>query len=243
MKLLLNEPTPSNFKIKFKVSSYELQTRMWIGQNTNLTTMVLIKSSWLLYWIFSQKTSPSHFMLPIVLMEIQLIFPGLCKSRWEKTRQLPAGSYEYIDVFHGGNRYIVETSLTSQFAIARPTPQYLSLLHSFPSIFIGRPETLKQLVRLMCAAAKESLKSKNLHLAPWRKNSYMMQRWFGSYKRTTNKITFKGLDDKHRVLAKPHMAGFDLGVGIPTLAYCSGEYVKKGSRVGNLALAFKGIEL
>lgn len=71
----------------------------------------------------------------------------------------------------------------------------------------------------------------------------MMQRWLGSYKRTTNKITFKGLDDQHRVLAKPHMPGFDLGVGIPTLAYCSGEYVKKGSRVGNLALAFKGIEL
>ncbi|XXG53735.1 hypothetical protein AAC387_Pa03g1788 [Persea americana] len=168
---------------------------------------------------------------------------GLCKSRWDKTRQLPAGSYEYVDIFHGGNRYIVETSLTGQFEIARPTAQYLALLQSFPTIFICRPETLKQLVRLMCAAAKESLKSRNMHLPPWRKNSYMMQKWFGSYKRTTNKLTKNGASgDKHRVLAKTHMPGFDLSVGIPTLANCSEEYVKRGLKVGNLAAAFKGIE-
>ena len=46
-------------------------------------------------------------------------------------------------------------------------------------------------------AAKESMKGIDLHLPPWRQREYMEEKWFGSYKRTTNtmpKITEVKLD-------------------------------------------------
>ncbi|KAG9443238.1 hypothetical protein H6P81_014578 [Aristolochia fimbriata] len=112
---------------------------------------------------------------------------GLCKSRWEKCRIYPGGSYEYIDVvLAGGQRYIVETNLAAQFHIARPTPPYLALLALFPPVFVAKQEALERLVRLMCAAAKHSLNTTHLHLPPWRRARYVLAKWFGPYKRTTN---------------------------------------------------------
>ncbi|MED6219333.1 hypothetical protein PIB30_034767 [Stylosanthes scabra] len=116
---------------------------------------------------------------------------GLCKSKWEKNGRLTAGDYEYIDVnlSSSGKRYIVEVSLASEFDIARPTIQYSSVLRVFPQIFIGRVEELKEVVKLMCGAIKGSMKTRDLHVAPWRRNVYMQAKWFGSYKRTTNAVS------------------------------------------------------
>ncbi|XLU52696.1 hypothetical protein S245_047344 [Arachis hypogaea] len=114
---------------------------------------------------------------------------GLCKSKWEKNGRLIAGGYEYIDVNSLGKRYIVEVSLASEFEIARPTIQYSSLLQVFPLIFVGRVEELKQVVKLMCSAIKGSMKTRDLHVAPWRRNVYMEAKWFSSYKRTTNAVS------------------------------------------------------
>lgn len=113
---------------------------------------------------------------------------GLCKSRWEKTGRHPAGEYEYIDVLNSGNRYIVEVSFGGQFTIARPTKTYKSLLEIIPNIAVIKPNKLKQVVRLMCAAMRTSLKTKDMLVSPWRKNGYMQTKWFGSYKRTTNPL-------------------------------------------------------
>ncbi|KAJ1427154.1 hypothetical protein SESBI_09809 [Sesbania bispinosa] len=116
---------------------------------------------------------------------------GLCKSRWEKNTRFPAGEYEYIDVNFAGNRYIIEISLVTEFEIARPTNQYSSLLDVFPSVFVGKVEELKRVVRLMCTAMKGSMKSMDLHIPPWRRNGYMQAKWFSSYKRITNEVTRK----------------------------------------------------
>ncbi|KAI3789451.1 hypothetical protein L2E82_02246 [Cichorium intybus] len=113
---------------------------------------------------------------------------GLCKSRWEKTGRHPAGEYEYIDVLFYGNRYIVEISFGSEFTIARPTKTYQSLLEIIPKITVIKPNELKKVIRLMCAAMRASLKTKDMVISPWRKNGYMQSKWFGSYKRTTNII-------------------------------------------------------
>ncbi|XP_057755363.1 uncharacterized protein LOC130974506 [Arachis stenosperma] len=114
---------------------------------------------------------------------------GLCKSRWEKTGRLKSGDYEYIDVNFSGERYIVEVFLASEFEIARPTIQYSSLLQVFPRIFVGKVEELKQVVKLMCSAIKGSMKTRDLHIPPWRRNVYMQAKWFSSYKRTTNVVS------------------------------------------------------
>lgn len=112
---------------------------------------------------------------------------GLCKSRWAKTGRHPAGEYEYIDILISKNtRYIIEVSLESEFTIARPTKTYQTLLETIPKITVIKPNNLKKVVRLMCAAMRTSLKTKNMTISPWRKNGYMQSKWFGSYKRTTN---------------------------------------------------------
>ena len=113
---------------------------------------------------------------------------GLCKSKWERNRKFPSGDYECIDVNYGGNRYIVETSLMAEFEIARPTNQYTSLLDVFPLVFVGKVEELKRVVRTMCSAIKDSMKTMDMHVPPWRRNSYMQAKWFNTYKRTINEV-------------------------------------------------------
>ncbi|KAL7103074.1 hypothetical protein ACP275_08G158300 [Erythranthe tilingii] len=113
---------------------------------------------------------------------------GLCKSKWEKIGRCPAGDYEYVDVTAGGTRYIVQVLLDGEFTIARPSGGYASLLEILPPVFVGKPEELKQVVRLMCAAVRKSMRSAGIHVPPWRRLAYMQNKWFASYKRTTNEI-------------------------------------------------------
>lgn len=90
-----------------------------------------------------------------------------------------------MDVNVEGTRYIVEVSLAGQFEIARPSDHYASLVGAFPPVFVGRPDELNQVIRLMCAAMKQSLRSTGLLLPPWRKKSYMKAKWLSNHKRTT----------------------------------------------------------
>ncbi|KAI3983761.1 hypothetical protein MKX01_001165 [Papaver californicum] len=114
---------------------------------------------------------------------------GLCKSRWEKTSQFPAGKFEYVDAIVSGKRYIVEFFLAGEFTIARPTNRYASLLEVFPQIFVGKPDQLKQVVKIMCGASIESLKENDMHIPPWRSNGYMQAKWLSLNKRTINSVT------------------------------------------------------
>lgn len=169
--------------------------------------------------------------------------PGLCKSRWEKTGRFPAGDYEYIDVIAGGTRYIVEIALAGEFTIARPTDRYLSLLEIFPSTFVGKPDELKQVVRLMCAAARESMKTMDMHVPPWRRNGYMQAKWFNSYRRTTSAVPTIKTPVSGEDLAGKRSVGFEATPAVYN--YCRGESARKlGLKAaGNLAAACNGIGL
>lgn len=119
---------------------------------------------------------------------------AICKTKWKSSvGGLTAGNHEFIDVVYAPAatssqtvRYIVDIDFKSQFMIARPTAQYARVLQSLPAIFVGRGDDLKRILRLVCDAARISLRSRGLTLPPWRKNRYMQTRWLGSYKRTTN---------------------------------------------------------
>ncbi|XP_010486283.1 PREDICTED: uncharacterized protein LOC104764448 [Camelina sativa] len=119
---------------------------------------------------------------------------AICKTKWKSSGGLTAGNHEFIDVMFTTPssassqtvRYIVDLDFASRFQIARPTAQYARVLQSLPAVFVGRGEELKRILRLVCDAARISLRSRGLTLPPWRKNRYMQTRWLGPYKRTAN---------------------------------------------------------
>ncbi|XP_057765003.1 uncharacterized protein LOC130985856 [Salvia miltiorrhiza] len=158
---------------------------------------------------------------------------GICKSKWEKSGSTPSGNYEYIDVNAGGSRYIVEVPFAGKFTIARPSAAYTALLDGFPTIFVGKAEELKQVVRQMSKAIRKSLKSVGLTVPPWRRLSYMQAKWLGSYKRTTNEIPRA---EAFKDLGGNRLVGFTAAA--PVLSFCRGDFTAKhGVRVGNLAAA------
>ncbi|PON34035.1 hypothetical protein PanWU01x14_347740 [Parasponia andersonii] len=166
---------------------------------------------------------------------------GLCKSKWDKSKRFPAGDYEYVDVNVEGTRYIVEAFLVGEFEIARPTDQYTSLLEVFPMIFVGKVDELKQIVRLMSNAIRESMKSKDMPMPPWRRNGYMQTKWFGSYKRTTNPSPSRKARKPNEASDAKRSVGFESLM--PTVPYFCRTHdfsTKVGLRVGNLTAAFNG---
>ncbi|XP_039070308.1 uncharacterized protein LOC120217174 [Hibiscus syriacus] len=165
---------------------------------------------------------------------------GLCKSRWDKFGRHPAGRYEYVDVNVNGTRYIIEVNLAGEFEIARPTTSYASLIGVFPTIFVERPERMKQIVRLMCKAMRKSMKSRDMKMAPWRQHGYMQAKWFAAYKRTTDEISSRNKSPKNNdavAAAAKRSVGFK---ELPTISYCCRENIvadKAGLRVGYLSAA------
>ncbi|KAL0736861.1 hypothetical protein Bca4012_013071 [Brassica carinata] len=122
---------------------------------------------------------------------------GLCESRWEKFGNTTAGKYEYVDVHCGRdqNRYIVETNLSGEFEIARPTKRYASIISQVPRVFVGTPEELKKLMKMMCYEMRRSMKQMGIHVPPWRRNGYMQAKWFGFYKRTSTTTSHEMVDN------------------------------------------------
>ncbi|MCL7035032.1 hypothetical protein MKW94_026757 [Papaver nudicaule] len=165
---------------------------------------------------------------------------GLCKSRWEKTGRYPAGTFEYVDVIVSGNRYIVEVSLVGEFTIARPSNRYISLLEVFPQIFVGRPDKLKQVVRIMCRASKQSLKKNDMHIPPWRTNGYMQAKWLSMYKRTINSVADMVVSDSG---TSKRSVGFDTIPAPVKFYYCRDELERRmdagmGKKIGKLSQLF-----
>ncbi|XXG50414.1 hypothetical protein AAC387_Pa02g4436 [Persea americana] len=138
---------------------------------------------------------------------------GICKTKWETIGGLTGGNYEFIDVVRSGSgkwqRYLIDLDFEAEFEVARPTEQYARLLQGLPRIYIGRPEEMKQIVRIIADAAKKSLKSRDLHLPPWRKNRYMQAKWLGPYRRTLTAAAFS--PECERFSVKCRSVGFDAG--------------------------------
>ncbi|PIN21303.1 hypothetical protein CDL12_05997 [Handroanthus impetiginosus] len=159
---------------------------------------------------------------------------GLCKSKWEKNGRCTAGNYEYVDVNAAGVRYIIEVLPAEEFTIARPTGGYAALLEVFPQIFVGKPDELKQVVRLMSSAIRKSMKRVGIHVPPWRRHAYMQSKWFGSFKRTTSEISSRKVAN----FGGEQKMGFVPVTGVPF--YCRQDFAAGAGasvRVGNLAAA------
>lgn len=94
-----------------------------------------------------------------------------------------AGEYEYIDVIVEGERLLIDIDFRSEFEIARSTGSYKAILQSLPYIFVGKSDRLTQIVAIVSDAARQSLKKKGMHIAPWRKPEYILAKWISPYTR------------------------------------------------------------
>lgn len=113
----------------------------------------------------------------------------LCFCMWVNQVIEFREDYEYIDVMlmernqkgrRMQTRLIVDTDFRSQFELARPTATYTELVNSLPVVFVGREEKLNTIICLVSEAAKRSLEDNGLDIPPWRKLSYMKQKWFAN---------------------------------------------------------------
>lgn len=148
---------------------------------------------------------------------------AVCKAKWQSSGGLTAGTYEFIDVIRSDavnrqTRYFIDLDFAAEFEIARPTKFYERLSQSLPKVFVGKSEELKQILRTMSDAARRSLKSRDLHLPPWRKHRFMQNKWLGPYKRTsnifpsTNTPAFLLPPSNQTYAVKCRSVGFDTGV-------------------------------
>ncbi|URE16061.1 plant-specific domain TIGR01615 family protein [Musa troglodytarum] len=53
---------------------------------------------------------------------------------------------------------------------------------------VAGEETMRQVVRVVADAIRRSLRAQDLHIPPWRKSRYMIAKWLGPYRRTTNAV-------------------------------------------------------
>lgn len=84
-----------------------------------------------------------------------------------------------------GERVILDVDFRSEFEIARSTGKYKAILQLLPFIFVGKADRLLQIVSIVSEAARQSLKKKGMHIAPWRNPEYMKAKWLSPYTRIT----------------------------------------------------------
>ncbi|CAL0333860.1 unnamed protein product [Lupinus luteus] len=146
----------------------------------------------------------------------------ICKSKWISSRGIPSGEHTYMEVIDKSNikrgevKVVIELSLRGEFEMARANEEYNQLLSKLPEVFVGKSERLKVLVKIMCSAAKKCMKDKKMHLAPWRKQKYMLAKWVGTYDRSILEPLPRVYDAKPQK-PKTSMLTFDLLEIIPRL--------------------------
>ncbi|XP_020581456.1 uncharacterized protein LOC110025355 [Phalaenopsis equestris] len=115
---------------------------------------------------------------------------AVCRSKWQRSPDIPSGEHSYVDVLigprnglKGPTRIIIEPNFKAEFEMARASQEYNALVARLPEMFVGKSEKLKSVVKIMCRAAKRSVKENKMHMAPWRKHEYMLCKWVRSCER------------------------------------------------------------
>ncbi|KAL8130046.1 hypothetical protein V2J09_019201 [Rumex salicifolius] len=103
-------------------------------------------------------------------------------SKWNKTSKIPSGEHTYLEVAEEKKkgRIIVELHLRAEFEMAKAGAHYDRLVSILPEVYVGKPERLRDVVTLLCGAAKRCIKENNMHMPPWRKLKYMQSKWFSA---------------------------------------------------------------
>ncbi|KAJ6830961.1 uncharacterized protein M6B38_351720 [Iris pallida] len=121
---------------------------------------------------------------------------SVCISKWRRSPDVPSGTilsmpdfgeHRYVDAVEAQNggkspssRVVIELNLRAEFEMARGNGEYNSLVSRLPEMFVGKPERLRRVIKIMCSAAKRCMKENKMHIAPWRKHKYMLAKWFSA---------------------------------------------------------------
>lgn len=130
------------------------------------------------------------------------------------------GEHRYVDVVmetksgkKGPVRLVIELRFRPEFEMARGSQEYNSLVSCLPEVFVGKPEKLRGVIKVMCAAAKKCMKDNKMHMAPWRKHKYMQSKWLGTPERTGPVTSFPAavaVPDHPQPKLRASMLTFDL---------------------------------
>ncbi|XP_072993351.1 uncharacterized protein [Typha latifolia] len=117
---------------------------------------------------------------------------AICKSKWRRSPDIPSGEHSYVDVVVDSKngkrspiRVVIELNFRAEFEMARATLEYNSLVGRLPEMFVGKSEKMKNVVKIVCAAAKKCMKDNKMHMGPWRKHKYMQSKWLSTPERIT----------------------------------------------------------
>ncbi|KAF6155845.1 hypothetical protein GIB67_039176 [Kingdonia uniflora] len=160
---------------------------------------------------------------------------AICKSKWRSSPDIPSGEHKYIDVMDtssckkGEVRVVIELNLRQEFQMGRASKEYNELIKRLPEIFVGKAERLKNLIKIICSSAKKCMKENKMHMGPWRKQTYMHAKWFGTYERTilvpaVFSLAVSAFSDQRSKLPKSSMLTFDLLHNFPSL-HCTAVQV------------------
>ncbi|XP_052200926.1 uncharacterized protein LOC127807265 [Diospyros lotus] len=113
---------------------------------------------------------------------------AVCRSKWRSSPDIPSGEHTFLDVVSSSSKkaeikVIIELNFRAEFEVARASEEYKQLIGGMPEVFIGKVERLQSLIKILCSAAKKSMKENKMHMGPWRKQRYMQAKWLRSCER------------------------------------------------------------
>ncbi|CAA6671508.1 unnamed protein product [Spirodela intermedia] len=101
---------------------------------------------------------------------------ALCHSKWRSSPDIPKGEHTYIDV-------VEEVAAAAEGKKSPPRVVVELRFRSEFEVFVGKPERLRGVIKVVCGAAKKCMKDNNMHIGPWRKHKYMQAKWLSPCER------------------------------------------------------------
>ncbi|KAJ0797875.1 hypothetical protein HanPI659440_Chr04g0178681 [Helianthus annuus] len=161
---------------------------------------------------------------------------AICKSRWKNSLDFPSGEHTFLDVIDSSNhkkdsvRVIIELELRGQFEMKKGSEEYNSLVCKLPDLYVGKPDRLQTVIKILSNAAKECMKEKKMHLGPWRKRRYMQAKWLRVAERSRIMTTVKPLVEDEcstrSTRARTSMLTMDLLGDLPNMSCYYGHRVE-----------------
>ncbi|KAF8391342.1 hypothetical protein HHK36_023646 [Tetracentron sinense] len=164
---------------------------------------------------------------------------AICKSKWRSSPDIPSGEHTYLDVVDRSSskkrevRVVIELSFRAEFEMARASEEYNQLISRLPEVFVGKDDRLRDLIKILCSAAKRCMKDKKMHMGPWRKHKYMQAKWLSTCERTTPAQLYPipmGFSEQPSK-PKASMLTFDLLEKLPRLHCTAFEVARLGNKV------------
>ncbi len=77
----------------------------------------------------------------------------------------------------GGETMVVDPNFKAHLQVARPSPEYETILRELPERFVGSASRMQKLLRLLGARLQESFEKSEMPIPPWRGPEYLVNIW------------------------------------------------------------------